>query len=112
MKLIQFIYNDNVIAQQNSDMFLNKIDELKWILADVYNCYPDEIEARYVTLETNREMSEYDLTDKGIVCCSSGYQKTVNGILCDISENSNEFIDAMLGKNVDEFIEKHLHFKF
>ena len=29
-----------------------------------------------------------------------------------IDETSDEFLDVMLGKNVDNFIEKYLHFKF
>ncbi len=29
-----------------------------------------------------------------------------------IDETSDEFLDAMVGKNVENFIEKHLHFKF
>jgi len=35
MKLIQFIYKDTIIAQQNAEMFLNQIDEVKWLLANV-----------------------------------------------------------------------------
>ncbi len=112
MKLIQFIYNDNVIAQQNADMFLNQIDELKWVLAEAYKCLPDEIEARHVTLETNIKMSEYDLTKRGLSHYSNGYTKGAKGILVSIDESSDEFLDAMVGKNIDEFIEKHLHFKF
>lgn len=111
MKLIQFIYNDTIIAQQSADMFLNKIDELKWVLAEAYNCYPDEIEARHVTLETNIKMSEYDLTNKGLSHYGNGFVKVAKGIVMTIDESSDEFLDAMVGKNIEEFIEKHLHFK-
>jgi len=112
MKIIQFIYKDNIIAQQSADMYLNQIDEVKWLLADAYKCYPDEIETRYTTFELNPKLSNYDATPIGIVCFNSGYPQEVKGIFCGIDENSDEFIDAMLGKNVERFIEKNLHFKF
>jgi hypothetical protein len=112
MKIIQFIYKDNIIAQQSADMYLNQIDEVKWLLADAYKCYPDEIETRYTTFELNPKLSNYDATPIGIVCFNSGYPQEVKGIFCGIDEKSDEFIDAMLGKNVEKFIEKNLHFKF
>ncbi len=112
MKIIQFIYKDNIIAQQSADMYLNQIDEVKWLLADAYKCYPDEIETRYTTFELNPKLSNYDATPIGIVCFNSGYPQEVKGIFCGIDEKSDEFIDAMLGKNVERFIEKNLHFKF
>ena len=111
MKIVQFIYKDSIIAQQSAEMYLNQIDEVKWLLADAYNCLPDEIETRYTTFELNPKLSNYDVTPIGIVCFNSGYPEAAKGIFCGINENSDEFIDAMLGKNVDNFIEKHLHFK-
>jgi hypothetical protein len=112
MKIIQFIYNDTIIAQQNADMYLNQVDEVKWLLADAYKCFPDEIETRYTTFELNPKLSNYDVTNKGIVCFNSGYPQVAKGIVSTINENSDEFVDAMIGINVEKFIEKHLHFKF
>lgn len=112
MTLIQFILNNNVIAQQSADMYLNQIDELKWFLADAYKCYPDDIEARYVVLEVNGDLSVYDATAEGIVCFNSGYPEPAIGIMMDVAEDSDEFLDAIIGKNLEKFIEKHLHFRF
>ena len=112
MKIIQFIYKDTILAQQSADMFLNQIDEVKWLLAEAYKCYPDEIETRYTTFEVNPKLSNYDVTPIGIVCFNCGYPQQANGIVMTIDENSDEFLDVMLGKNIDEFIEKNLHFKF
>ena len=112
MKLIQFIYKDTIVAQQSAEMFLNQIDEVKWLLAEAYKCYPDDIETRYVTFEVNPKLSNFDVTNKGIVCFNTSYPEVAKGIVCTIDESSDEFIDVMLGKNVDEFIEKYLHFKF
>lgn len=112
MKLIQFIYKDTIIAQQSAEMFLNQIDEVKWLLAESYSCYPDDIETRYVTFEVDETLSNYDLTDKGIITFNGGYPEVAKGIVMTIDESSDEFLDAMVGKNVENFIEKHLHFKF
>ena len=112
MKLIQFIYKDTIIAQQSADMFLNQIDEVKWLLAEAYKCYPDDIETRYTTLEVNPTLSNFDVTDKGIVCFNSGYPEVAKGIAMTINETSDEFLDVMLGKNVENFIDKYLEFKF
>ena len=112
MKIIQFIYNNSIIAQQSAELFLNQIDEVKWILADAYKCLPDEIETRYTIFEMNPKLSNYDVTPLGIVCFNSGYPEIVNGIISIVDENSDEFIDAMLGINVENFICKNLHFKF
>lgn len=112
MKLIQFIYKDTIVAQQSAEMFLNQIDEVKWLLAEAYKCYPDDIETRYVMFEVDPTLSNYDLTDKGIITFNDGYPEVAKGIVMTIDESSDEFLDAMVGKNVDKFIEKHLHFKF
>jgi hypothetical protein len=112
MKIIQFIYKDTILAQQSADMYLNEIDEVKWVLADVYKCYPDEIETRYTILEVNPELSNYDISNKGIICFNSGRPKVAKGIVCTIDETSDEFISAMIGYDTEKFIEKYLHFKF
>ena len=112
MKIIQFIYNDNIIAQQSANMFLNQIDEVKWLLADAYECLPDEIETRYTTFEMNPKLSNYDATPIGIVCFNSGYPQEANGVVCTADEKSDEFVDAMLGINLENFMCKNLHFKF
>lgn len=112
MTLVQFIYNNNVIAQQSADIYLNQIDELKWFLAENYKCYPDEIETRYVNLDVSDDLSVYDVTADGIICFNSGRPDTVIGMIMDVSEDSDEFYNAILGKNIDDFIEKHLHFTF
>lgn len=112
MRIIQFIYKDTILAQQNADMYLNEIDEVKWMLADAYKCYPDEIETRYTILEINPQLSNFDINKKGIICFNSGRPRVAEGVVCTIDETSDEFLDAVLGKNVDNFIEKHLHFKF
>ena len=111
MKIIQFIYKDTIIAQQSADMFLNQIDEVKWLLAESYKCYPDDIETRYTCFELNPKLSNYDVTPIGIVCFNTSYPQVAKGIFCGINEDSDEFVDAMLGKNVENFIEKYLHFK-
>ncbi len=41
MKLIQFIYNDNIIAQQSADMHLNRVDEIDHMyLSFIYINFP------------------------------------------------------------------------
>lgn len=112
MKIIQFIYKDTIIAQQNAEMYLNQVDEVKWLLADAYKCLPDDIETRYTTFEMNPKLSNYDATSIGIVCFNSGYPQGASGVVCTIDESSDEFVDAMLGINVENFMNKNLHFKF
>jgi hypothetical protein len=112
MRIIQFIYKDTILAQQSADMYLNQVDEVKWLLADAYKCYPDEIETRYTTLEISNELSTFDVGNKGLFTFNSGRPKVASGIFCTMDETTDEFLDAMVGKNVENFIDKHLHFKF
>ena len=112
MKLIQFIYKDTILAQQSADMFLNQVDELKWLLAEAYECFPDDIETRYVTFDSNPKLSNYDVTDKGIITFNGEYPIATKGIIMTINESSDEFLDVIQGKNIDNFIEKYLHFSF
>lgn len=112
MRVIQFIYNNHVIAQQSADIFLNQVDELKWILADSFKCLPDEIETRYTTFDFNPSLSRYDVTTGGMICFNSTYPDIITSIACSVDENSDEFLDAIQGKNIDKFIENYLHFSF
>lgn len=112
MKLIQFIYKDNIIAQQSADMHLDRVDEIKWLLAESYQCFPDDIETRYVGFEVNPTLSNYDVTIKGIESFNGGYPTQAKGILMTLKNDDDEFLDAIQGKNIDNFINKHLHFSF
>jgi len=112
MKLIQFIYNDNIIAQQSADMHLNRVDEIKWLLAEAYKCFPDDIETRYIQLEVKPILSNYDVSNKGIVSFNSNQPTNVKGVIMNLADSDDEFLDAIQGKNIDRFVEKHLQFKF
>lgn len=111
MKIIQFIYNNDILAQQSADMFLNQIDEVKWLLAETYKCYPDDIETRIVTLESNK-LSFFDVSTKGITPFNTTFPIYVSGVSMLIDENNDEFLDAVQGKNIDNFIEKYLVLSF
>ena len=112
MRLIQFIYKDTIIAQQNADMFLNQIDEVKWLLADAYKCYPDDIETKYVRLDNKSILSNYDVSKKGIVAFNGNEVTNVKGVIMKLKDSDDEFLDAILGKNIERFIDKHLEFNF
>ena len=111
MKVIQFIYKNTIIAQQPATMFLNQVDEVKWLLAEAYDCYPDDIETRITSFETNPIHSNYDVNNKGIVNFNDSYPIEAKGIVM-LNASDDEFLDAIQGKNVDTFIEKYLHFSF
>jgi len=112
MKLIQFIYNDNIIAQQSADMELDRVDEIKWLLAEAYQCFPDEIETIYVGFDLKPNLSNYDVNKKGIVSFNGGEPTNAKGVVMTLSDSDDEFLDAIQGKNIDRFVEKHLQFKF
>lgn len=112
MKIIQFLYKDNIIAQQPATLWLNEIDEIKWLLAESYKCFPDDIEIRVAYFETKKDLSTLDCDNKGIFIFNGNYPTYVNGVMMTINESSDEFLDVIQGKNIDNFIEKYLHFSF
>ena len=112
MKLIQFIYNNEVIAQQSADMFISRVEEIKWLLADVHNCFPDDIETKYVRLDDKPMLSNYDVSKKGIVAFNGNEVTSVKGVIMKLKDSDDEFLDVIQGKNINNFVDKHLEFKF
>lgn len=103
-KLLFKVHNE-VVTEESEDLFINQIDEIKWIIAQELECSFDEVEVE--VLEYPIEYSdEIDVTEEGLIFWKALHHKPIKGVFCELKEGSDEYLDAMLNGRLEE----HLHF--
>ena len=93
-KKVLFKVNNEVVVEDSTDLKLNQIDELKWVIALECGCGYDDIEVE--VLEESLDLSdEVDLTVDGLVFWKSLYITPIQGVVCLLEEGSDEYLDAI-----------------
>ena len=89
-----FKINNEIVLEESTDLHLNQIDELKWGIAMECECNIDDIEVEKVELPL--EVSEdVDVSADGMVFWKSLYMQPIQGVMCDLEEGSDEYLDAI-----------------
>lgn len=119
MQIIQFKYQNEIIAQQSTDLSIDKVMEIKNFLANIFQCNSEDIETITINkwnekIEHSTHYSQFDVSDKGIYKWDSLYadDEVIYKVSSNVDESSEEFLDAIIGINVENFIEKHLELSF
>lgn len=102
-KRILFKVNGEVKVEETRDLFLNEIDEMKWIVASECECSIHDVDVEIEVIKSKEELSEYDVSSDGIVNWKDPYFKTITGVQC--ITNMDDFLDSMNTKNVAENLE-------
>ena len=100
-KIVEYKINGEVVCTLRGDVFLNQIDEMAWVIAS--ECEVPIYEIDHEIVELTEEMSEIDVTDKGLVLWTDASCKIITGISIPFELGSDEHLDFML----DE-VEKNL----
>lgn len=89
---ILFKVHGKVVAEELSDLYLNQIDEKKWIIASECECTYDDVDVERV--EPVQELSDYDVTNDGIVNFKDLWFKPVTGVLMNVDMDT--FLDKII----------------
>ena len=93
-KKVLFKVNDEVVLEEDGDLFLNQIDEIKWKIVEECECRFDDIEVDIV--DNVLDLSDdIDVSDNGLIYWKAYYPQPIQGIDCELVEGSDEFLDAM-----------------
>lgn len=97
-----FKVNNETVLEKSNDLFLNQIDELKWIIADTFSCsYDDvEVEMNYLPIDT----SDIDVTSDGLIDWKDTTGKLLTGINFSLVYGSDEHLDAILDGTIENFL--------
>lgn len=106
---IQFKVDNTVMVEELRDLSIEEIERMKVLVAQECDCTPEDVEVD--TVEAEVEMSEdIDLAVEGLVFWRSLSFDPIVGVMCDIDENSDEFIDMLtdyrLNINMNKTLEK------
>lgn len=102
---ILFKINGEVVVEESTDLFLNQIDEMKWIIAEECECSYDDIEIERIELPI--EISEdVDVSPNGLHFWKALYPNPIIGVYCDLKIGTDEYLDAIN----DGSIINHLNF--
>lgn len=99
-KKILFKIKGKVVVEETRDLFLNEIDEMMWIVASECECSIHDVDVEIEVTNSNKELSDYDVSCTGIVAWKDPYFKTITGVQC--ITNMDDFLDSMNTKNVAE----------
>lgn len=100
-----FKLNNEVVLEENDDLYLNQIDALKWVISAECECSIDDIEVERI--ETPIDISEeVDISVEGLVFWNSLYMLPIQGVSCGLKEGTDEYLDAMNNGTIVE----HLNF--
>jgi hypothetical protein len=102
---ILFKINNEVVVEESTDLFLNQIDEMKWIIASECECSYDDIEVERIELPIDIS-DEVDVSVDGMHFWKALDLMPIQGVYATLEEGSDEYLDAIL----DGSIEKHLNF--
>jgi hypothetical protein len=95
---ILFKVKGEVVCEEISDLFLNQIDEMKWILAQECECMIDDIDVDII--EPKEAYSQYDVTPQGLIDFKDTNGKILTGIQRFVTTDT--FLESIKNGNVDE----------
>lgn len=102
-KKVLFKINNEVVLEEDGDLFLNQIDEIKWKIVEECDCRFEDIEVDI--LDNLIVLSdEIDVSDNGLIFWKAYYPQPIQGIECHLVEGSDEYLDAINDGSILEHI--------
>jgi hypothetical protein len=95
----QFIINDKVVHEEYTDL-IDSVERLKNILVQELECEYGSIEVK----EIKRELGDFDVSADGIIDWRSCYFEPMTGIDLNIKEGTDEYLDAILNGNLEDYL--------
>jgi len=107
---IQFKVDNIVMVEELRDLTIDEIERVKALVAQECDCAIEDVDVD--TIEAEVEMSEdVDWSDdtKALVFWRALYPDPIVGVMCEVDENSDAFIelmkDFMLNRNTDKVLQ-------
>ena len=101
-KKILFKVNGQVVVEETRDLYLNEIDEMKWIVASECSCHYDDVDTE--TIETTIELSEIDVTTEGAFDWKDTTAQIICGVSCLLKPGSDEYLDALSKGILEDYL--------
>lgn len=101
-KKIQFKVNGKLIVEEINNLFLNQVDEMKWVVADECKCHIDEVSVNVVDLP--HEWSEIDVTFEGMMDWKNTEGKIISGVKLNLVIGSDEHLDALNNGTLENYL--------
>jgi len=101
-KKIMFRVDGKLVMVNNTDLFLNQIDEMKHIIASEYYCHIDEVSVETIYLPL--DLSDFDVCFDGIINWKDPDFKTITGVKLNLIVGSNEHLDAINNGTLGDYL--------
>jgi len=101
-KTILFKLHGDIVVTENKDLYLNQIDEIKCIISNEFECKLDEIDVEFS--DNKQELSEIDVTDKGMIYYKDTQTIILNKVVLTIEEGSDEYLDALNNNTLTDYL--------
>lgn len=96
-----FIVNNEVVVVENNDLTFSQVNDMKNIVAYELECCVHDVEVKRI--ELSHELSDYDVTDNGLVDWKDPYFKTLTGISCNVDIHT--LLDGIIDGNFTDYLE-------
>lgn len=95
---ILFKINGEVVVEDSTNLDLNEIDRMKWVIVHECECLFDDIEVEVI--ETPKELSDYDVSKDGLINFKDIYFKEVTMVRCVVDVDT--LLDNLSKGKLDE----------
>lgn len=99
---ILFKIKDEVVVEHLGTLFLNQIDEYKWMIASECECPFDDIDVE--TVDESINLSEIDVNADGMFDWTDVENKILKGVKCSLVVGSDAYLDAIIKGELDEYL--------
>lgn len=100
-KKILFKINGVTVVTETRDLSDTDIEKMKWIVVEECEALYDEIKVEYESVAPHKDLSEYDVTDMGIIDYKDCYFKVITGIT--FKGDTDDFLDA-INNNLEKYL--------
>lgn len=101
-KKVFFYVNNEIVLEERSDMLVDSIEKMKFIIAEECSCQYDDVEVKFEDLP--HDLSEIDVAGFGLFDWTEPYPKTITGIKLNLVIGSDEYLDALSSNTLEKYL--------
>jgi len=99
---ILFKINNEVVVEENGELYLNQIDEMIWVISSELECSYDDIEVEVIELD--RELSDFDVTYNGLINWKDTTGKILTGIELLLELGSDKHLETLSDGTLEDYL--------
>lgn len=99
-KITLFLIDNEVIIEERTDLTIEKIEEMKQMVATECSCNCEDVEVAFI----DNELSDIDVTTDGMFDWKDCEARIITGVRLNLVEGSDMFLDAINNNTLADYL--------